>query len=207
MITHASYKQARSLAHSPTLFAALLLPILSACSHSYVVLLADQDGSLGKVSVTNDQGTTVLERNLEGTNLSGSAGQVYAVGQAQIQQDFGSALAASPQKPSSYYLYFEGGSTQLTPESAADVPKIIAEIKRRPVPDISVVGHTDTVGDEKLNAALSLQRAEAIATLFTEALPDADKISIESHGEKNLLVATPDNTDEPKNRRVEVTVR
>ncbi|WP_367156000.1 OmpA family protein [Methylomonas sp. HYX-M1] len=203
MIKNASFKQTRWRA----LFAASLLPILNACSQSYVVLLADEDGSLGKVSVTNNQGSTVLEKNLEGADLSGSAGQVYAVSQARIQQDFGSALASSPQKPLSYYLYFEGGSTQLTPESAADVPKIIAEIKRRPVPDISVVGHTDTVGDEKLNAALSLQRAEAIATLFTETLPDTDKISIESHGEKNLLIATPDNTDEPKNRRVEVTVR
>jgi len=32
-------------------------------------------------------------------------------------------------------------------------------------------------------------------------------ITIESHGEKNPLVPTPDDTEEPRNRRVEVTVR
>jgi peptidoglycan-associated lipoprotein len=32
-------------------------------------------------------------------------------------------------------------------------------------------------------------------------------ITVVSHGERNLLIATPDNTPEPKNRRVEITVR
>jgi len=37
-------------------------------------------------------------------------------------------------------------------------------------------------------------------------LPDVP-LSVESHGERNLLVATPDETDEPRNRCVEVTLR
>ena len=32
-------------------------------------------------------------------------------------------------------------------------------------------------------------------------------LQVTSHGEKNLLVSTPDETEEPRNRRVEVTVR
>jgi outer membrane protein OmpA-like peptidoglycan-associated protein len=88
------------------------------------------------------------------------------------------------------------------------VPKIIDEItKRGPAVDISVIGHTDTVGDDQLNAGLSLERAKSVAKLFQEVMPDASKVTIDSHGEKNLLVPTPDNTAEAKNRRVEVTVR
>jgi outer membrane protein OmpA-like peptidoglycan-associated protein len=70
-----------------------------------------------------------------------------------------------------------------------------------------VIGHTDTVGDSRDNEQLSLARAKSIASLLKEAKLDADKIVVESHGEKNLLVPTPDNTDEPRNRRVEITVR
>lgn len=184
------------------------LLLLSACSQSYVVLLAEDDGSLGKVQVTNQQGTTVLEDNQEAVDLGTEAGKTFTVSAEQIKEDFGSALAASPQKPLSFYLYFEGGGTTLTAESRADVPKIIDEItKRRPAVDISVIGHTDTVGDDQLNAKLSLERAESVAELFKDAMPDASKVTIDSHGEKNLLVPTPDNTDEAKNRRVEVTVR
>lgn len=202
-----------ALKHRTTILSRLKLGIgclllLSGCSQSYVVLLAEDDGSLGKVHVTNQQGTTVLVGNQEAVDLRAGAGKTFAVSAEQIKEDFGAALAASPQKPLSYYLYFEGGTTTLTAESRADVPKIIDEItKRGSAVDISVIGHTDTVGDDQLNANLSLERAKSVAELFQEVMPDVSKVTIDSHGEKNLLVPTPDNTAEAKNRRVEVTVR
>lgn len=193
----------------PSLAALCLASILglTACSPSYVVLLADEDGSLGEVVVTTPQGATVLKNERDAIKMSDKPNQKFTVSEEQIQKDFGQALAVSPQKPVSYYLYFQGGSAALTADSVADIPNIIAEIKSRPAADISVIGHTDTVGDDADNARLSLQRAKSVASLFTEALPDANKITIDSHGEKNLLIPTPDNTPEPKNRRVEVTVR
>ena len=180
---------------------------LTACSQSYVVLVAEEDGSLGKVQVTTAQGSTLLENNRDAVDMHAEAGKTFAVSDRQIKEDFAGALAASPQKPLSFYLYFEGGTSTLTAESLAEVPKIIAEINKRPGVDISIIGHTDTVGDEQNNARLSLERAKSVAALFKEAMPDAEKVTIDSHGEKNLLVATPDDTDEPKNRRVEVMVR
>lgn len=181
--------------------------LASACSQSYVVLLEEEDGSLGKVEVTTPKGTTLLQNNRDGADMHADAGKTFTVSEKQIREDFGAALAASPQKPLSFYLYFEGGTANLTAESAADIPKIIAEIERRPAVDISIIGHTDTVGDDKTNARLSLERAKSVAALFTDAVPEAERMTVDSHGEKNLLLPTPDNTDEPKNRRVEVTVR
>lgn len=180
---------------------------LTACSQSYVVLLEEDDGSVGKVQVTTAQGTTLLENHRHAVEFAAEEGQAFVVSDKQIQQDFAGALAASPQKPLSFYLYFEGGTSNLTAESMADLPDIMAEINRRPGVDISIIGHTDTVGDAQTNARLSLERAKSVAALFKEAMPDAEKVTIDSHGEKNLLVATPDDTDEPKNRRVEVMVR
>ena len=117
-------------------------------------------------------------------------------------------LAASPIKPVSFLLYFQVGGAKLTAESEADIGKIAEELGKRPVPDISVIGHTDTAGDDEANEKLGLQRATAIAALISSGTKiEAGKISVESHGEKNLLVPTPDNTNEPRNRRVEVTVR
>jgi len=65
-----------------------------------------------------------------------------------------------------------------------------------------IAGHTDTVGAARYNLALSLKRAQAIAAWFRKmglALP----IAFEGYGEQALRVATPDNTDEPRNRRVD----
>jgi outer membrane protein OmpA-like peptidoglycan-associated protein len=65
-----------------------------------------------------------------------------------------------------------------------------------------VAGHTDTVGASKYNLGLSLKRAQSIAGWFRKSglrIP----IAFEGFGEQALRIATPDNTDEPRNRRVD----
>lgn len=183
---------------------------LAGCAKNYVVLLPNDDGTIGKVVVTGREGVTLLEKDHEGAAIDGPAGKTFEVSDKQIAEDFGDALAASPPKPVSYLLYFKTGTDILTPASQANLPKIFAEIRKRPAPDISIIGHTDTVGDADLNARLSLLRARSTAKMIGQlgrSVISADRISITSHGEKNLLVPTPDNTDEPRNRRVEIAVR
>lgn len=178
-----------------------------ACSHSYVVLLENNDGTVGKVKVTTTEGTTVLDKPREGDEIGGEAGKTFVVSEEQINEDFGAAISASPKKPVSFYLYFKEGTTELTHLSAGDIPKIIKEISSRPVPDISIIGHTDTVGKTQFNEKLSLKRAKLVASLLDNVKAIAVKVTLDWHGEMNLLVPTPDDTDEPRNRRVEVTVR
>jgi outer membrane protein OmpA-like peptidoglycan-associated protein len=65
-----------------------------------------------------------------------------------------------------------------------------------------IAGHTDTVGATGYNLRLSQRRAQAIATWFRKRglrLP----IYFEGFGEQALLVSTPDETDERRNRRVD----
>ena len=65
-----------------------------------------------------------------------------------------------------------------------------------------IAGHTDTVGATAYNLRLSQRRAQSIAGWFRKhglRLP----IYYEGFGEQSLLVATPDETDEPRNRRVD----
>ena len=65
-----------------------------------------------------------------------------------------------------------------------------------------IAGHTDTVGAAKYNLGLSLKRAQSIASWFRKSglrLP----VAFEGFGEQALRIATPDNTDEPRNRRVD----
>jgi outer membrane protein OmpA-like peptidoglycan-associated protein len=58
-----------------------------------------------------------------------------------------------------------------------------------------------------VNEALSLKRAQAVADLIQSKGLRVEELTVESHGERNLLVPTPDETPEPRNRRVEVTIR
>ena len=73
--------------------------------------------------------------------------------------------------------------------------------------NVSVIGHTDTVASEKTNEELSLKRAQFVADLLKNKGLKIHALNIEWHGKRNLLVKTPDNTPEAKNRRVEVSVR
>ncbi|MDO8319352.1 OmpA family protein [Rhodoferax sp.] len=173
---------------------------------SYVVLLPSPDGSVGQVVVQGQSGQQVLTKAQQGVALDGKT-PPFEVKPEDLQRDFGAAMAARPPLPEQFLLYFETGGTKLTTESEALLPRIIERAKARKSLDMSVIGHSDTQGQSQANEALALQRASAMATQLRElGLMDA-VLSIESHGERNLLVATPDDSAEPRNRRVEITLR
>jgi outer membrane protein OmpA-like peptidoglycan-associated protein len=126
---------------------------------------------------------------------------------AQIESAFGAALSAQPTPPRHFILYFDQGSTELTPASRSDFPVIVAAVREYASVDTSVVGHSDTAGDARVNLELSLRRALAVGALLAAGGIDPGTLEITSHGEANPLVPTGDNVSEPRNRRVEVTVR
>ncbi|HVR50760.1 MAG TPA: OmpA family protein [Pseudorhodoferax sp.] len=199
----------------PPIAAALLLALLAAgCAtppppappRAYVALLANADGSTGRVVYSGPGGTAELTQAREAVALDGPA-TPFTLSAEQLQRDLGAAIAAQPQPPRVFVLYFNVGNAQITAASQALLPDILAEVRGRPAPELSIVGHTDTVGSAELNAALSLRRAEQVGQLLREAAAAAILVEITSHGEHNLLVPTPDETAEPRNRRVEVTVR
>jgi adhesin transport system outer membrane protein len=174
---------------------------------SYVVLIPSPDGSIGRVTVQGKQGEAVLNKAGQAVSLEGSAPAPIEVSDEKVKADFGSAIAARPPVPEQFLFYFKLGSTQLTKESQALLPSVLAKVRARQNLDIWLIGHTDTTGDVKRNDALGLKRAQALAKNFEKLGIKDLTVTIESYGERNLLVATPDNTPEPRNRRGEVTLR
>ena len=173
---------------------------------SYAVLLDNPDGTTGAITITGSRGSVLITRSRFGANLDGSA-QACIFDQTQLDADFKDVLAARPQLPVSFMLYFEGTGTTLTAESRALIARILAAVASRPVPDVSVIGHTDTLGNAEANEKLGLERAQLVAKLIAEAGLKVSELTVTSHGEFNLLVKTPDETPEPKNRRVEISIR
>jgi outer membrane protein OmpA-like peptidoglycan-associated protein len=72
---------------------------------------------------------------------------------------------------------------------------------------VSIVGHTDTTGTRDYNFRLGLRRAERVRGRLQAVGAAPTELTVESHGEDNPLVPTGDGVSEPRNRRVEVTVR
>jgi len=187
------------------LFVTMAYLVISGCASSYVVLLENKDGTTGEVVITGQKGEQVLSKANEGAPLDGSV-PAAPVSKEKLDKDFRAAIAAQPRLPVSYLLYFRK-DVLLTKKSKALIPKIIEEVNSRQAVDISVIGHTDTVSTMKLNEKLSRQRAEKIVALLKKKGINFRAITLESHSERNLLVPTPDNKYEPRNRRVEVLIR
>jgi peptidoglycan-associated lipoprotein len=173
---------------------------------SYLVLLPNDDGTTGKVLFQGEKGTTLLEKARSAVSLHDTSAN-FQIDDARLERDAGAAILAQPKPPRTFLLYFDAGETRINKASEALIPQIQEEVKGRPAPDVSVIGHTDTVGQASMNERLSLQRAQEVSQLLRGLSAQAVSFEVTSHGERNLLVQTPDNTDEPRNRRVEITIR
>jgi outer membrane protein OmpA-like peptidoglycan-associated protein len=175
-----------------------------------VVLLPDPDtGTTGRIHVSNGLGALDVSTSRTATTVTGAArpGPVTTMTAAEVHRVFGAALAALPPAPRHFTLQFRFESDTLTAESAALVPEILNAVKSTPVPEVVVVGHTDTMGDARANVTLGLRRANSVRDILAKAGLELSTIEVTSHGEADLLVKTRDNTPEPRNRRVEITVK
>jgi outer membrane protein OmpA-like peptidoglycan-associated protein len=172
-----------------------------------VVVLPSPDGHTGTVIVQRGSERHVLNQPFAASRLAGGQANMAQLSDADVRQSFGVALQALPALPTTFLLYFVTATDELTDDSKGELKKILAALKQRPVPDIMVVGHTDTVGDVEANDRLSAQRAERMKSYLIEIGIPGTQIQTAGRGERELLVPTADNIDEPRNRRVEINVR
>ena len=193
------------------LFAVLVLSLLAACAgNNRFVLLEEEDGSVGSIVIENEAGSQVVERPLEATRVGSATtapSEPTAITEQEVEETWGATIRVNPREPRTFILYFIVGTNQLTSESQVQLPAILESIKEFPAAEVSVVGHTDRIGTERRNAQLALQRAETIRDLLIAEGLDPDLMQVDSHGENNPLIETADEVPEPRNRRVEVTVR
>jgi OOP family OmpA-OmpF porin len=174
------------------------------------VLLPDPDtAAVGRATVSNGSGKADLAAARAATYVSRNQAPsaVTTLSESEVRDAIGGALAALPQAPQHFTLNFIFGSDELTPESRASVPDILRAVNGREFPDVLVLGHTDTAGPAPTNAMLGLRRAVLVRQILIDNGLNASLIDVDSHGESDLLVPTADGVSEPRNRRVEITVR
>ncbi len=127
---------------------------------------------------------------------------------ASPQGERGATSGAQNAAPSiDLTVEFRSGSAELSPSAlhvldhlgrALASPELSADRFR-------IEGHTDTVGSPELNKPLSQRRAETVANyLETKFGIAASRLDPQGLGEDGLLVPTPDQTPEPRNRRVHI---
>lgn len=199
-------------APAPLALALMLIAtgLLAACatSRDTIVLLPKADGSTGAILASRN-GKEVLLDSAFASARSGIGGKLKhgTSNRETVEKKFGDALSAMPLASRSFVVNFLTGGDELTEESKAEIALILGDMKQRPAPEVTVIGHTDLVGSDDDNDALSLQRAETVKAMLVASGVPAEKVQAAGRGSREPLVPTAAGVAEAKNRRVEVNVR
>ena len=187
----------------------MLCSIVS-CSKTTVILLPDENETVGAVVVETAKASKVVDQPYHSLSVTGSTERSMSAStldEEEVLERYGASLNALPQSAVSYIFYFTTGTSTLTASSARDLDALVDELRARQPPIVlNIIGHTDATGSKDFNLKLSLERARAVEKILKDSGISIDTLRIKSFGENDPLVPTADGVPEPKNRRVEVMV-
>ncbi|MFI4865865.1 MAG: OmpA family protein [Steroidobacterales bacterium] len=114
------------------------------------------------------------------------------------------ALAAK-QPVDVYGIYFDFNSATIKPESEAVLRQIADIMRKNPDWKLSVSGHTDNIGGDPVNLALSQRRAAAVKDALVTRYPiTADRLATSGYGASSPLESNATLEGRARNRRVEL---
>jgi len=138
------------------------------------------------------------EENMQPDNIAACREGFMA---AMAQLEAGAAVS-----PAAYMVFFDFDKYNLTPEAQQIVQAAAEAARKDGYAKIIVTGHTDTVGSDEYNEALSQRRADAVQQALVDLGVTVDQITTRALGETSPLVPTGDGVREPQNRRAEIEI-
>jgi outer membrane protein OmpA-like peptidoglycan-associated protein len=104
-------------------------------------------------------------------------------------------------------VFFETGSSHVAQNSYDLLDEVAIVILDHPdLMKIEVQGHTDDVGNDDNNLALSQDRAQAVVDYLIAAGVEPERLSAQGYGERQPLTDGSSEADRANNRRVEFHV-
>lgn len=192
------------------IYALVLVSLLSGCAAGTTwILMPDESGKVGAITLTTANEFKVINKAYHPVTLKEGDSRLSsdpALSETQVDHNYASLIKAQPSPALSFTLYFNTGSTKLIEKSQAILPHIVDQIKAKLPTDVTIIGHTDTTGSDTLNDSLALKRAKVIEQFLRERISAKRGMHVESFGSKGLLVPTPPDVNEPKNRAVDILV-
>ena len=107
----------------------------------------------------------------------------------------------------SFQVFFDFDKSNITSAAAKVIQAASDAVKAGHVVQITVTGHTDTVGSAAYNQGLSERRATAVKDQLVADGVSSGEITTIGVGKTGLLVPTADGVREPQNRRAEIVLQ
>lgn len=103
-------------------------------------------------------------------------------------------------------LFFKTGSSEIEPASYPELNRLVELMKLNPKLIIEIEGHTDNIGEENYNMALSTERAKAVRLYLLDHNIPSKRVSFIGYGETKALADNNTEEGRSKNRRVEFKI-
>jgi OOP family OmpA-OmpF porin len=122
------------------------------------------------------------------------------------------AAAPAPQPPAATKVtyaadaFFDFNKAVIKAEGKAKLDDLVGKVKGVNLEVIIAVGHTDAVGADAYNQALSVKRAEAVKAYLVSKGIEKNRVYTEGKGEKQPVADNKTAEGRSKNRRVEIEV-
>ena len=111
--------------------------------------------------------------------------------------------------PENLIIYFAFGNSELNPDAELDqyFDESTAYLDQHSQSMLVITGHTDAIGSNEDNQALGYRRAQSVQHYFESNGMPANKIIIESMGEKEPADDNMSPSGRANNRRAEITIK
>ena len=104
-------------------------------------------------------------------------------------------------------IFFKSGAAAIAAESMSALDELSIDLAACPAATVHIEGHTDADGDEALNMALSVARAESVVNALIQRGVAADRLYAVGYGESAPIADNATTEGKRINRRIVVTVR
>ena len=103
-------------------------------------------------------------------------------------------------------LMFDFDSAQLRSSARGELSALASNLQEYPNTDLVIVGHTDAVGSDEYNLALSQRRAETARSHLVAEGVSPSRVTTVGKGEREPISSNDTDAGRQQNRRVEVAI-
>lgn len=101
---------------------------------------------------------------------------------------------------------FDTGRSDIKSNFRPVLERFAQTLNENPAATVTIIGHTDSVGDDNVNQPLSVDRAANTRNYLAQRGVASNRIAIEGRGEREPIASNDDASGRARNRRVEIYV-
>ncbi|MGZ8288726.1 MAG: OmpA family protein [Telluria sp.] len=101
---------------------------------------------------------------------------------------------------------FDTGRSDIKSNFRPVLERFAQTLNENPAAVVTIIGHTDSTGDDSVNQPLSVDRAAHTRDYLAQRGVQSNRIAIEGRGEREPIASNDDSSGRARNRRVEIYV-